>query len=244
MIRSITKLMLVAPLLGGGLLSANTPVVQSQVTRQASASDDAVGMLFEQIQRQNNEIMALNGQVEELRFLVEQLRDENRQRYIELDQRVAQMSSASTATADSSSDSRPSASVALPVVDNADAIVAGTPQQRYDRARSLLLQRQLPEAIFAFNAFLSDLPEHALSANAAYWLGETYALLPDFSAANDAFMLVLRHFPDDPKAPDALFKLGVIAEQLGDQSLAREYFSDVIDLFPNSQAARLAERKL
>ncbi len=240
--KSIALLVLTAPLLGGGLL-ASTPVIQSQPVRVSSAvNDDALGMIFERVQQQDDEIRRLNGQVEELTFIVERLREENRQRYIELDERLSAIITGQSAVDAVESDSSSSASISA--VENAEQLVEGSPQERYDRARSLLLQRQLPEAIFAFNEFIKDFPEHRLAANAYYWLAETYALLPDLPAAENAFRDVLRLFPDDPKAPDALFKLGVLAEQQGDSSLARDYFSDVIALFPESQAARLAERRL
>lgn len=251
--KRIGLLVLGAALWGSTLSMANTPVVQSQPVRSGGASaaqvsNNAVDMLFNENQMLREEVTQLRGMVEELSFMVERLRDENRERYIELDERVGALVRSGTSAAATpatgaasagSAASTPARPTSLPA-----EVTSGTPQQRYDRARQLLLDRKIPESIFAFQSFINDLPDHALAANAAYWLGEVHALVPDYAAANRAFLLVIGQYPDSPKVPDALYKLGILAELQGQDQQAKVYFKDVVELYPQSQAARLAERKL
>ncbi len=96
----------------------------------------------------------------------------------------------------------------------APALPAGTPKQQYDYAYDVLKQAvqqqsDYDEARRAFDAFIESNPDHDLTDNAYYWLGETYYVVKDYASASHHFALGLQRFPDGNKAPDIMLKLGM-----------------------------------
>ena len=100
------------------------------------------------------------------------------------------------------------------IVALAPALPAGTPKQQYDYAYDVLKQAvqqggEYDEARRAFDAFIESHPDHELTDNAFYWLGETYYVVKDYASASHHFALGLQRFPDGNKAPDIMLKLGM-----------------------------------
>ncbi len=96
----------------------------------------------------------------------------------------------------------------------APALPAGTPKQQYDYAYDVLKQAvqqqgEFDEARRAFDAFIESHPDHELTDNAYYWLGETYYVVKDYASASHHFALGLQRFPDGNKAPHIMLKLGM-----------------------------------
>lgn len=116
--------------------------------------------------------------------------------------------------------------------------------QEYKQAYDDLRNGRTSQSIEAFKAYLSRNPSGPLSGNAQYWLGEAYRVNQDFNSARTAFGKVLESYPDSPKVPDALLKLGYVEIDLNDKAKAREYLNRVASEYPNTNAARLAAKKL
>jgi tol-pal system protein YbgF len=94
----------------------------------------------------------------------------------------------------------PSGTVALP---------EGSPEDRYNYARSFLMRRDFPGAEQALRAFVETYPDNELTGAAQYWLGETYSVRNDFGTAARTFAGGFQRYPDSNKAPDNLLKLGM-----------------------------------
>ena len=60
-----------------------------------------------------------------------------------------------------------------------------------------------------FEDFLNNHPDHVLSANAQYWLSETYYAKGSYSQAARMFAQGFQKYPDSAKSPDMLLKLGL-----------------------------------
>ncbi len=111
---------------------------------------------------------------------------------------------------------------------------AGTPEEQYDHATSLMLNDQnFTGAERALKAFIKGHPEHELAGNAHYWLGETYYVRKDFRQAAFTFADGYQRFPRSNKAPDNLLKLGMALGQLGQAKQACTAFSRLLTNFPN-----------
>lgn len=91
----------------------------------------------------------------------------------------------------------------------APAATVSNAQGDYDAAYGLLRQASYGEAEAAFQQFIQTYPEHALVANAYYWLGETYYVRADYEKATVAFARGYKSDPSSNKAPDNLLKLGL-----------------------------------
>lgn len=92
-------------------------------------------------------------------------------------------------------------------------------------------------------AFLKAQPQHELSVNAIYWIGEAYYGEKAYEKAILQFQDVLQKYPKHGKAPAALLKQALAFEALGDRETAKTLLKKVSINYPNSpEAAKAAER--
>ena len=94
--------------------------------------------------------------------------------------------------------------------DSADVAAA-----TYENAFSLVKNRKYDAAEAEFNVFLRDYPNHPLTGNAKYWLGETHYVRGNFTQAARIFAEGYKEFPKGSKAADNLLKLGLSLDALG-----------------------------
>lgn len=198
-----------------------------------------LGNLFYQIQQLQQEVMRLNGKVEEQANELRKLKEQSLQRYVDLDKRL---SGAGTVTAQPAD----SASTAPAGV----AAIAGSATEQpgegeaYRAAYALVRGQQFDDAIAAFQKFLRDYPGGKYAANAHYWLGELFLVVEpqDLESSRQSFTLLLDQYPDNNKAPDAMYKLGKVYFLKGNRERAREYMDRVISDYGSSgsSAVKLA----
>ena len=111
------------------------------------------------------------------------------------------------------------------------------PQQQYDAAMQLLRAGEYAGAEGGLQLFLELNPEHALAANAAYWLAETYYVRKNYAAAAAAFARNYQTYGKDAaKATDNLLKLGMALEGLGEKDKACLSYAELAKEFPNAPA--------
>jgi tol-pal system protein YbgF len=122
--------------------------------------------------------------------------------------------------------------------------VAGAERAEFDAALSELREGRYPEAITAWRRFLSAHPGGDLAGDAQYWLGESYYLSRDYNAAKETFIALGLNHPQSARLPDALLKLGYIYGEQGETARARDVLQKLTQVYPNTQAASLAERRL
>ena len=120
----------------------------------------------------------------------------------------------------------------------------GSEQAEFDAALSELREGRHSEATAGFQRFLSAYPSSKLAGDAQYWLGESYYIGRNYNAAKEAFINLGLHYPQSARLPDALLKLGYIYGEQGDADRAREVLQKLVQVYPNTQAANLAERRL
>jgi len=200
-----------------------------------------LGNLVFQIQQLQQEVMRLNGKVEEQANELRKLKDQSLKRYVDLDKRI---SAGAVATGAAVASGSSSAAVAAPV--SAGSNVAEQPGEgnAYRAAYALVKSQQFDSAVKAFQQFLRDYPDGKYAPNAHYWLGELYLVVKpqDLESSRQAFTLLLDEYPDNKKAPDAMYKLGKVYFMKGNSVKAREYMDRVIRDFgsTNSSAVKLA----
>ena len=120
----------------------------------------------------------------------------------------------------------------------------GTEQMDFDAALAEWREGRYPAAITAWQRFLNAHPNSRLAGDAQYWLGEAYYVSRDYNAAKEAFINLGLNDPQSARLPDALLTLGYIYGELGDISRAREVLQKLMQVYPSTQAASLAERRL
>ncbi len=223
------------------------PGATSQADPEESAADRAAGIgpLFYQLQILQDEVRRLQGIVEEQNYRIERLVREQRERYIELDQRLLALrpDAAQPPGEDGPDGPGGGASTTLPGA----VSVQG---EAYNRAYAVMAEgRRLPpseratqyqRALTLFEAVIQDHPDGEFTPNAYYWTGELYLAMDVLEEARQAFAQVTNLYADHAKMPDSLYKLGVTYHRLGDNVRALQYLDRVTDEYPGSAQAGLA----
>ena len=218
-------------------------VAQSSGPASQAGSNQSNTELFFMLEQLQREMRELRGELEEQRNELDRLTRQSRERYIDLDQRLLDLSSQPRPAA-SAARSAPSGSPAPVVAPVARDYRAPGQQERakYDEIIRLIReQRAYDEAIDRLYAFIGEYPEGDLTVNAYYWLGEVYLVKPQLEQAKQAFTIVTTRFADHRKASDAVFKLGITHDRMGEKAAAKERMQQVINQYADSDAARLAK---
>lgn len=92
--------------------------------------------------------------------------------------------------------------------------------------------------------FIELFPKHELTANAHYWLGETYYSEKTYDQAILEFEKVVKEFPAKPKAPAALLKQAMAFKELDDAKSARFVYKKLIENYPLADEVKVAKEKL
>ncbi len=123
--------------------------------------------------------------------------------------------------------------------------VAGAGEKaEYDAARAQLDAGQYASAARAFAEFVRKHPDGELTANALYWLGESYYVTQNFQIALDTFRDLGTRFPDSNKVADAMLKIGYCLFELQQFDDAEVALNEVISRYPDTTVARLAQGRL
>ncbi len=211
-------------------------------------SQTLVDMLT-RLDRLQQEVQELRGELEVQAHKVEQLRQQQRKLYVDIDQRLRRMETGGgigagvavappTAPVGEQTAPAPGGPAAPPPVDPA------TERAAYEKALDILRDGRYQEAAAAYQKFLQDYPGSRYAANAQYWLAETFYVTRDFDRALAEFSRVIEQYPDAAKVPDAMLKLGYIHYELGKWAEARAMLEDIVERYPHTTAARLAGDRL
>ena len=253
----IKKSFIGAALLGGTFaltgtkLLAEVPVVRSQADHVASsanvvplarearapATDPAlIESLVFQLQNIEALVSEQRGIIEELSYQVQVMQQEQKERYVDLDKRI-QLLQAQAKTVVAASVTAQPTNKALALTD--EAILA-----EYNSATALMQERKFDQSIAQLAVFAKQHPDHPLTPNAWYWIGEIHLVQRNAAEATLAFKRIIADYAGHDKVPDSLYKLGVIAQQGADATAAQAYFERVLTEFPNTQSAKLAKARL
>jgi tol-pal system protein YbgF len=119
--------------------------------------------------------------------------------------------------------------------------VAGTD---YRAAVELVKAGKTEESVTALRSFLRTYPRHEYADNAQYWLGEAFYASKDYQHALVEFRATIETYPRGNKVPDALLKVGYCYQALGQADKARAVLEQVVNLYPKSEPAALAAKRL
>ena len=233
---------------GMTLAQSSTSAFQSNASeaqRKANTSQ-ATSELFYMIQQLQGEVRRLQGETEEQRHLIKRLQDQGRDRYIDLDQRILDLSekvSAQPQAAESGGEAGAQDRGAAEIREYRQP--EAEERKAYQAIQDLIhSQKKYDEAISRIYEFIDKYPEGDLTVNAYYWLGEVYLVKPQLEQARQAFSIVATRYADHRKAPDAVYKLGVTLDRLDKKTEARRQMEQVVNDYPKSEAASLARKFL
>ncbi len=111
-----------------------------------------------------------------------------------------------------------------------------TADEQYQYAFGLLRENRYDDAEKALRTFISENPEHQLTGNANYWLGETYYVRGDYKNAAITFAQGVKNYPQSGKAPDNMMKLGMALAAMDQVQDACTAFAEVGKRYPQATA--------
>ncbi len=209
----------------------------SSAPAATAAGGQNMGTLFIQMQQLQQEVMRLNGIVEEQANELRKLKSQSLERYVDLDKRLSALGSGAVAGgAVASAVNTPAAPSSSGGSGGAELPGEG---DAYRSAYSLVRGQKFDQAVDAFNQFLRNYPDGKYAANAHYWLGELYLVIDpaDLESSRQSFTLLLDRYPDNPKAPDAMYKLGKVQFLKGNREKSKEYLDRVIREYGNTNSS-------
>lgn len=199
--------------------SSSEPV---QSTSGSAPSPNANAQLFYQLQLLQDEVLRLQGLLEEQQHELQQLKQQQRDDYMNLDRRIGESQKTSQAPSP-----QPVANLSSADEDYVKA---------YNAAYELIPQRKFVEARKAFESYVVKYAGTPYEANAYYWLGELHLLDANNAKAKEAFRTILTRFPGHGKYPEALYKTATINFDQGDKATAKQQLDTLIKQYGDIQA--------
>jgi tol-pal system protein YbgF len=199
-----------------------------------------------QLEALSSDVRSMHNDVDQLTNALDSSRKQQRDMYADLDQRLKNLESRSSAAPPASNApaaGAPSGAAAAPGA-AASPADSGEDKTAYQAAFNLLKDGQYDRAIGAFQKFLATYPDSSLADNAQYWLGEAYYVNKAYPEAEAAFQRVVDKYPQSRKLPDALLKIGFCRYETKQWQSAREVLGQVVARFTDTPAARLAQQRL
>jgi tol-pal system protein YbgF len=111
----------------------------------------------------------------------------------------------------------------------------------FDSAYAFIQQHQYEQAEMGFRSFLQSHPRSKLTADATYWLGESYLQRNRYRDAAEQFLKITTGFGGSPKGPDGMFKLGLSLRGLGASDQACATFAELARKYPAARPALLKD---
>ena len=204
---------------------------------RTETSSGGLSELFYRVQVLQAELQELRGSYEEQSYLINRLQRSQKEQYVDLDQRLANLvAGAGPEVSNSSQDGIHKS------LDSPSLTRFSDEREAYQYSFDLMRERKYEDSLASFEQLIIDFPNGQYTPNAFYWMGELYLAGADNENARQAFVQVISLYPDHLKVPDALYKLGVVYFALGDNQAALKYLSIVKKDYPESSAAGLAVR--
>lgn len=224
-------------------------------TRAKAVANAELLMLLDQMQQ---EIKTLRNMVEQQENALSKMQTEQRNRYLDLDQRAQEYSKRILNLEEKGVSPTPSRAEKLATeesttpattnnkssISNSSSAKSITDQQAYNQAYAHVPEQRFEEAVSEFQAFIRQYPDSRLIGNAYYWLGEIYMVQNRTADAEKMFNAVVSNHPNSFKIADSKYKLGLIYARYGNNSKAKETMEALIVEHPREPAADLARSYL
>ena len=219
----------------GSPTEESSGVGDSQVSGAGHLSE-----LFYRIQVLQQDLKDLRGAMEEQSYLIKRLERSQKEQYLDLDKRLAQLGGADLESRAAQTEEKESSEEATTFLNKVPEF--DNEREAYQYAFDLMRNRQYQESLAGFEEIIVAFPNGQYTPNAYYWIGELYLAQGDNEKSRQSFIQVISLYPDHQKVPDAMYKLGVVYFALGDNQSALRYLGQVQQEYPNSSAAGLAAR--
>lgn len=220
--------------------AALTELKKSQQALEARSQ----GMLdlMSQIDRLNQEISRLKGELEVVNHNIENTQQRQRDLYADTDGRLRKLEAgAVSASAQNAQDNHhdDGAAAAQPAAngDNPET-------QDMEAAKALAASGKFRDAFDAYNKFLQTYPGSAQAPDALLGLGSAQFSLKNYKASINTQQKLIAQYPQSDKVPDAMFSIANSQIQLSEVDGAKKTLRSMLEKFPSHELAPSAKRRL
>lgn len=123
-------------------------------------------------------------------------------------------------------------------------VVPPTPESIYMKGMDTFKAGDVAAARDIFQNFLDLYPQHALAANAVFWIAESYYNEKNFEQAILKYQDVIKNYPQAEKIPAAMLKQGMAFNGIKDAESAKYVLKKLVKTFPKSEEAKNARELL
>ena len=216
-------------------MQAEARTQESRIGRLEAAvqKNEQLLNLLKEVESLKAEIAKLRGDAEVQTHLIETLEKRQKDLYVDLDNRVTELTKAATAVP--------------PAKNGGNASTAADPAMEsndYEAALNAFKARDYNQAISGFKNFLKNYPNSALAPNAQYWIGYSYYSLKDYKSALAQQQKLIAVYPASAKVPDALLNIASAQMETRDKKGAKKTLEEITAKYPGSVAASLAAKRL
>ena len=119
------------------------------------------------------------------------------------------------------------------------------PREQFNAALQAFQAGQYPEAEAGFKAFLAANPSHRMSADAIFYIGETYLQRSRPREAAEQYLKVTTDYSKSSRAPESMVRLGQTLAALGNNEQACATLTEFGKRYPAASASvkKLAEHE-
>jgi tol-pal system protein YbgF len=188
--------------------------------------------LQQRIERSQQELRTLRGQIDEARHQLESVQQQQRDLYGDLDRRLLVMENGGAG-----------APVAAGGATNAPDVLFADESAVYGDAFAAMKAGRYEEATRGFQTYLAKYPRGPRADNATYWLGEAQFVQQQYEAALKSFQAVAA-FPESRRLPDAMYKVALSQYELKAFRNSRATLQKLIAQYPESEAAAQARLQI
>ena len=132
-----------------------------------------------------------------------------------------------------------------PTIVGSGVAMLDQPREQFNVALQAFQAGQYPEAEAGFKAFLAANPSHRLSADALFYIGETYLQRSRPREAAEQYLKVTTDYSKSSRAPESMVRLGQTLAALGNNEQACATLTEFGKRYPAASASvkKLAERE-
>jgi tol-pal system protein YbgF len=132
-----------------------------------------------------------------------------------------------------------------PMIVGSGVAMLDQPREQFNAALQAFQAGQYPEAEAGFKAFLAANPSHRLSADAVFYIGETYLQRSRPREAAEQYLKVTTDYSKSGRAPESMVRLGQTLAALGNNDQACATLTEFGKRYPAASASvkKLAEHE-
>ena len=132
-----------------------------------------------------------------------------------------------------------------PMIVGSGVAMLDQPREQFNAALQAFQAGQYPEAEAGFKSFLAANPSHRLSADAIFYIGETYLQRSRPREAAEQYLKVTTDYSKSSRAPESMVRLGQTLAALGNNEQACATLTEFGKRYPAASASvkKLAEHE-